>query len=208
MGRRTFVLLALILVPLAAMTGYSLTQEKPVVAMARGMARDYLAFWRAHKYRDVLRLASEESGVEAELLAGIMITESSGRIDAVSSADALGLFQLKMVTAKWRAELMGLPEPTREELLSNAELNARLGADNMAWLLASTDNNVLRSLCIYNAGWGSMHRIVEEAGGWEAWRQRGEESGRSEILSYAKKILKYRDEFRERGLFEIDDHQL
>ena len=208
MRRRTFLFLALILVPSAALLGYGLTRREPVVVLARSMARDYLAFWRARAHREVLLFASRESGVEPELLAAIMITESSGRVDVVSKTGALGLFQVSMTTAKWRAEQLGLPEPTREALLSDAKLNARLGADNMAWLLASNEGDELRALCIYNAGWGTMHKIVEQAGGWSAWQERGERSGKSEILAYAKKVLRYRDEFRQRGLFKLDEDEL
>ena len=208
MRRRTFILLALVLVPLAALAGYSITHREPVVVMARSMARDYLAFWRAREHSEVLLFASEESGVQPELLAAIMITESSGRVDAFSKAKAMGLFQVSMTTAKWRAELLGLPEPTKEQLLSDAKLNARLGADNMAWLLASNSGDELRALCIYNAGWGTMERIVQEAGGWEDWLRRGERSGKSEILNYGKKVLRYRDEFLERGLFTLGEDDL
>lgn len=191
--------------PSAAVAGYNLTHEESVVAAGRSYARDYLAFRRALGQREVLRFASAESGVQAELLAAIMITESSGKVDAYSSAKAMGLFQVTMTTAKWRAQELGLPEPTKQQLLSDAKLNARLGADNMAWLLESTAGDELRSLCIYNAGWGTMERITEEAGGWKAWQERGEKSGKSEILAYAQKVLRYRDEFFERGFLEFND---
>ena len=171
-------------------------------APIRAAARDYLSYRRVLRYRAVLRTAADESGVEPELLAAIMVKESSGKLDAVSNRGAMGLFQLSEITAAWRAETLGLEKPTREQLLSDPLLNARLGADNMAWLLRTFDGDELRALCAYNAGTGTLKKLTDAAGGWEAWRAKGERSGRSEILTYSQRVLRYRDEFRERGLFE------
>jgi soluble lytic murein transglycosylase-like protein len=167
----------------------------------RAAVRDYLTFRRVEKYEDVLRVAALESGVDPSLLAALMIAESSGRVDARSSADALGLFQLTMTSAKWRAAELGLPEPTEEELLSDALLSARLGADNLAWLLGTYDGDVERALCAYNAGARRLKEITEAVGGWGAWREARERSGTSSILAYAHKVLHTRDELRERGFF-------
>ena len=168
----------------------------------RAAAREVVVNHRLSGYRDVLEAASLESGVDVHLLAAIMASESSGRLSAVSSKGALGLFQLSLGTAQWRAELLGLEEPTREELLRNPLLNARLGADTMAWLLDTYDGNEMRALCAYNAGTGRLKQLTDAAGGWEAWRAKGEASGRSEILMYAKRVLRARDEYRTKRLFE------
>lgn len=194
---------ALVLLVIAsAVLGGALLLHSEYEAPIRAAARDYLSYRRVLRYQDVLRAAADESGVEAELLAAIMVSESSGRLDVVSKKGAMGLFQLSEVTATWRAELLGLEKPSREQLLSDPLLNARLGADNMAWLLRTFDGNELRALCAYNAGIGTLKKLTDAAGGWEAWRAKGEASGRSEILAYGKRVLRYRDEFRERGLFE------
>ena len=172
--------------------------EEPVHAWGR----DYLAFRRVEQHRETLVAAGRESGIDPNFLAAVMVAESSGRVGVVSSAGAMGLFQLSKVTAEWRAELMGLEPPTEEQLLSDPLLNARLGANNLNWLLETYDGDELRALCAYNTGARSLKRLGDAAGGWEAWRAKGEASGRSEILNYAKKVLRYRDQFVERGLFE------
>lgn len=167
----------------------------------RAAVRDYLAFRRVDRYEDVLRLAAAESGVEPCLLAAVMLAESSGRLGARSSAGALGLFQLTLASARWRAELCGLPEPTEDELLSDPWLNARLGADHLDWLLETYDGDVERALCAYNAGPRRLKEIVEPAGGWERWRDERTASGTSQILNYAHRVLHYRDELFQRGYF-------
>jgi len=167
----------------------------------RAAVRDYLALRRVEHYEDVLRVAAVESGVDPCLLAALMVVESSGRVGAKSSRGALGLFQLTMVSARWRAQVLGLPEPTEEALLSDPLLNARLGADNLAWLMDTYEGNVERALCAYNAGARRLKELCDEAGGWEAWRSARERTGDSKILAYAYRVLHYRDELRERGHF-------
>lgn len=167
----------------------------------RAAARDYLAHRRVEKHADVLRAASKESGVDPYLLGALMIVESSGRVGARSSQDAFGLFQLKLVSAQWRAQELGLPPPSEEDLLTDPLLNARLGADNLAWLLETYDGDVVRALCAYNAGARRLKEIVDAEGGWEKWNARHERAGDSRILAYAHRVLSYRDELVERGTF-------
>jgi soluble lytic murein transglycosylase len=152
----------------------------------------------------VLLVAAEESGVEAALLAGVMMAESSGRIGVTSRAGALGLFQLSPVTAAERARVLDLPEPTEEQLLSDPLLNARLGAHYFADLLRRFDQNVEAALVAYNRGPTRVRRWIAEAGGYEAWRQTRMDAGGSPLLEYAQRVLRYRDLFRERGTLQPD----
>jgi len=170
-------------------------------APVRAAVRDYLSFQRVEGYEDVLRVAALESDVDPCLLAAVMIVESGGRISVRSSAGALGLFQLSPTSAKWRAQELGLPEPTEEGLLSDPLLNTRLGADNLAWLLRTYDGDVERALCAYNAGARRLKQLTDAAGGWERWREERERAGTSSILAYAHRVLHYRDELLARGFF-------
>jgi soluble lytic murein transglycosylase-like protein len=167
----------------------------------RAVARDYLALRRVDQQRDVLAQAAAEAGLDPCLLAGLMVVESGGRVGAVSKAGAMGLFQLTRTTADWRAMELGLALPTDEELLTDPLLNARLGADNLAWLLATYDGDVERALCAYNAGARKLKELGDAAGGWEAWRALHAERRDSPILAYARRVLAIRDEVRERGTF-------
>jgi len=202
---RTLVLL-LVLVGGGAVTALSWEGAPGKYAhQVEAAVRDHLAYRRVKRYRAELLLAAEESDVDPCLLAGIIVAESSGRVGVVSHKGAMGLFQLSRTTATWRAEELGLPTPTDEQLLSDPLLNARLGADNVAWLLDTFDGDVVRAMCAYNAGARRMKEIAAEEGGWEAWRANHEAAADSDILKHAFKIVRYRDEFRERGLFEQDE---
>ena len=180
--------------------GFSLLSEEggPVVQAAR----DLLAERRALEQRAALELAADESGVDVYLLAGLMISESSGRPDAVSHKGAMGLFQLMPATARWRAEKLGLEPPTDAELLEDPVLNARLGADNLAWLLSLYDDDVEQALVAYNAGPGRLQEFIDEAGSWSAWRGERRSSGDSEIFAYVDRVLRYAAGFRDHDLFD------
>lgn len=170
-------------------------------APVRAAVRDYLSLRRVEQLEDVLRVAALESDVDPCLLAALMITESGGRVDARSSQNALGLFQLTLTSAKWRAQVLGLPEPSEAELLGDPLLNARLGADNLAWLLETYDGDVERALCAYNAGARRMKELGDALGGWQRWKDTHERAGDSAILAYAHRVQHYRDWLRERGFF-------
>jgi soluble lytic murein transglycosylase len=146
-----------------------------------------------------LESAAREAGIEPELAAALMFCESSGRAEAVSGAGALGLFQLMPATAREWAARLGLPEPDHEDLLGDAELNARLGTHYLAWLVERSEGDVERALASYNTGPSRVDRWAEEAGGYAAWREQA--AGRSDVLAHAQKVLGYRDFYRQRGVF-------
>ncbi len=154
---------------------------------------------RVEEHAAIVREAAQESGVDPCLLAGIMYVESRGRVDAVSSADALGLFQLKVAAAGDSAKRLRLPPPTREELLSDPLLNTRLAASHVAWLYRHEGPDLERVLVAYNAGRGRLKEWVRDAGGWTAWRDQRMRDGRSETLQYARDVLDFAARFRERG---------
>jgi soluble lytic murein transglycosylase-like protein len=190
-----------VLLLLSVLGGAGFLAWRETAEPVRAALRDYLAQRRVERHGEALRAAARESGVDPCLLAALMVVESSGRVDARSRTGALGLFQLTPVSARWRAEVLGLPLPSEEELLSDPLLSARLGANNLAWLLDTYDGDVERALCAYNAGARRLKEIVTPEGGWEAWRAKHERAGDSRLLAYAHKVLRLRDELRARGFF-------
>ncbi len=198
------LVLILIFGSIGATVTVLLVRDAPRRAIA-GVVRDYLAEERAREWKDELLFAAAESDVDPYLLAGLMIRESSGRVDARSSVGALGLFQLLPITYNWRAQKLGLPPPTEEQLLSDGLLNARLGANNLRWLLDTYDGDVERSLVAYSLGMGRLKEYCIAAGGWEAWRDERMAAGDSRLLAYAHKIMEYRDAFRAAGILEPED---
>lgn len=160
---------------------------------------------RVESHAEVVRDAARESRVDACLLAGIMYVESRGQVDAVSKADALGLFQLKVAAASDAARRLKLPEPSRDDLLSDPRLNARLAASHVAWLYRHEGPDLERVLVAYNAGRGKLKQLISDAGSFDAWRARRDRDGRSETLAYARDVLRFAERFRERGVIAGSD---
>lgn len=154
---------------------------------------------RVEEHAAIVRQAARESGVDPCLLAGIMYVESRGRVDAVSSADALGLFQLKVAAAGDSAKRLKLQAPTRDDLLSDPLLNTRLAASHVAWLYRHEGPDLERVLVAYNAGRGRLKEWLRDAGGWTDWREMRMRDGRSETLQYARDVIDFAARFRERG---------
>ena len=155
---------------------------------------------RVESHAASIRAAALESRVDPNLLAAIMLAESGGRVDAVSSAGALGLYQLMLPTAVEQARGLGLDDPTRDDLLSDGTLNARLAASYIAWLQRRFDGALEPMLVAYNAGPNRLARWIRDAGGYPAWRAERDAAGNSDVLRYAAKVEHWREVFRERGV--------
>ena len=155
---------------------------------------------RVESHAAAIRAAALESRVDPNLLAAIMLSESGGRVDAVSKVGALGLYQLMLPTAVEQARALGLDDPSEDDLLSDGELNARLAASYIAWLERRYDGRLEPMLIAYNAGPGRLARWIRDAGGYSAWRAERDAAGDSDVLRYAAKVQRFRDVFRERGI--------
>lgn len=176
------------------------TREAP--DFVKGVARDLwsiVGIRRVEGHAAEIRAAAAESGIDPCLLAAVMYAESRGQVDAVSSRGALGAFQLMPSAAGDAASKLGLPEPTREDLLSDALLGARLSASHLAWLIRHEGPDAERVLVAYNAGRTKLRRWLEAEGGYEAWRRSRLDQGGSGTLAYARTVLEMRDRFRQRG---------
>lgn len=153
---------------------------------------------RVESLAETLRSVAQEFDLDPNFLAGVALAESSGRIDAVSDAGALGLFQLMLPTARERARLLGLREPERDDLLSEPALNARLAAAYVRWLSDRYADDGEMVLVAYNAGPGRLDGWIREHGSYDAWR--AGRDGSSPVLAYASRVRRYSDRFSARGV--------
>jgi soluble lytic murein transglycosylase len=83
--------------------------------------------------------------------------ESLYRSDAVSTADARGLMQLQIETARRTARQFGRPTPTATAL-SDPAVNVVLGAAHLKELLDRFGGQLPLALAGYNAGPGAAQR--------------------------------------------------
>jgi soluble lytic murein transglycosylase-like protein len=111
--------------------------------------------------------AAEESGLgDPNLLLALVNYESKGNPAAVSTADAVGLTQLKPAAAKDAARSLGRPDPDAAELLDPAT-NLLLGAAYLKLLVDRYGGDVDVALAAYFKGPG----WVANLGGVEGTRR-------------------------------------
>jgi soluble lytic murein transglycosylase-like protein len=153
---------------------------------------------QVESHAETIRRAADEQRIDPCLLAAMMYVESRGDPQAISDKGALGLFQLMPSSAGDAARRLKLPAPTREALLSDPLLNARLAASHLRWLIKNDGPDLERVLVAYNAGRGRLQQWERDAGGWRAWRAAHRSD--SDALAYAQQVLDFRERFQERGV--------
>jgi soluble lytic murein transglycosylase-like protein len=134
--------------------------------------------------------------LEPALLYSLVRQESRFEPEARSVSNALGLMQLKLVTARDMARELRLPAPG-EPALFDPGTNVRLGVRYLEKLLRRFEGDTAAALCAYNAGARTL------GAGWRALLERGgdallcELAANNDAREYAKKILAGRQAYRE-----------
>jgi soluble lytic murein transglycosylase len=128
-----------------------------ISAAARlGIFNDYELLYPRPFDREV-RAAARATGLPESLVYAVIRQESLFRVDARSSADALGLMQLLPETARRTAAGAGLAAPSRNDLLQPA-INVKLGSTFLRGLLVRADGQWPIAIAGYNAGPGAARR--------------------------------------------------
>jgi len=104
-----------------------------------------------------LRAASDEQGIDIELLQALIATESGFDPAAVSPKGAVGLMQIMPATAQ-RYGLTGDRKLPVEKKLTDPRTNVRLGARYLGDLLKMFPGQLELALAAYNAGEGAVQR--------------------------------------------------
>jgi soluble lytic murein transglycosylase len=117
-----------------------------------GMADSWQAVMdRVARYAPLADRAARDEGVPLPLVLAVVSTESGGRAEAVSSADAVGLMQLRAGTAQDMARARSEPEP----VLTDPATSLRLGTRYLALQLRRFEGRPRGrelALAAYNAG--------------------------------------------------------
>ncbi|MDZ4772702.1 MAG: lytic transglycosylase domain-containing protein [Planctomycetota bacterium] len=197
-GERRFALVLLVLS--AALFLFTGVVEGPKVVR---QVWSNVGVKRVEAHAGIVCAAAAEAGLDPSLLAGLMYVESRGNSEAVSHKGALGLFQLMPSAASDSAKRLRVDPPTREQLLSDPLLNARLAASHLSWLYRTEGPDWERVLVAYNAGRGTLAKMIKAEGGWSNWREKHARKQDSETLTYAQEVLDFADRFRRRGVVVV-----
>jgi len=95
-----------------------------------------------------------------ELAYGLVRSESAFRVDAVSTAGAVGLSQLMPSTAAGQAKALGIARYDLKKPKDNLEI----GLEYFACLLDRAGGKPLRAMMAYNAGYGRLKTWIAESG--------------------------------------------
>ncbi|HMJ11075.1 MAG TPA: transglycosylase SLT domain-containing protein, partial [Polyangiaceae bacterium] len=141
-------------------------------AVARGLLSDWLARWPAgdwvrawelafpRPYRPWIEAATKKNGIPESLAYAVMREESAFDPEAESPADAHGLMQLIVPTAREFARPLGLPYDPRS--LKRPYVNVALGCRVLGKLTTRFPKNPLLAIPAYNAGPGRPVRWLKE----------------------------------------------
>ena len=102
--------------------------------------------------------AAERHDIEPDIAYGLVFTESTFRLKAVSHVGARGLTQLMPRTAQWLDPSVNISD------LYNADKNLDLGFKYLRQLIDKYDGNVENALTAYNRGPGTVDRILDRGG--------------------------------------------
>ncbi len=141
-------------------------------AVARGLITDWLGRWPAgdwvkawelafpRPYHALVQRESKQTGVPETLIYAVMREESAFDPHAESPANAYGLMQLIVPTARLYARRLGLPYNARA--LERPAVSITLGSHALAKLGARFSSNPLLAIPAYNAGPGRPRRWLKQ----------------------------------------------
>jgi soluble lytic murein transglycosylase len=126
-------------------------------------ADDWLDAWKLAfpaPYADIVEREAKRTGQNPALIYAIMREESAFDPDAESAADAYGLMQLILPTAKTMARPLGLPFDRAS--LKRPSVNVALGSSVLAKYAAAFPENPLLAIPAYNAGPSNPKRWLRD----------------------------------------------
>lgn len=104
-------------------------------------------------YRDVLKVRSEQMGLDEAWVYGLIRQESRFIADIKSRVGASGLMQLMPATAKWVASKLGLKD-WRWSQVTDVDTNVNLGTYYLRHVYDTLDSQPVLASAAYNAGPG------------------------------------------------------
>ena len=182
--RRIAMLVGVALASVAAVVAVSGTFDKAVTELRLPLRHD-----------DIIRQQASEKGLPADLIAGIIYTESRF-IPQTSSAGAQGLMQILPSTADYIAGLSGGTQFEQGDL-ANPQINIAYGTYYLKYLMKKYRGSEVLSLAAYNAGEGKVDEWLAGAAATGETFQAAKHIPFPETRHYVERVLSARDQYRE-----------
>ena len=145
--------------------------------------------WRAaypEAFRTEVKKSATKNGIPAGLLSAFMREESGFQPHLESWANAIGLTQLLIPTAKQYAKGTGIR--VNSKTLREPAKNLTIGSRYMAHLMKRFSNHPALAIAAYNAGEGSVSKWLNERGDWPQ-DEFQEDIPFGEARGYSKRVL-------------------
>ena len=140
----------------ALASGWGWHEQAIALASSQSVFNDYVLLY-PRPFDNEVAAAARDANVPIDLVYGVVRQESLYRADAVSSANAMGLMQMQIDTARRTARRFGKSVPSSDDLF-NPAINTDLGAAHLRELLDRFDGQVPVALAAYNAGPNAARR--------------------------------------------------
>ncbi len=132
------------------------------------------------KHKNLVAKYANIYDLNEELVLSLINVESSFDENALSNAGAMGLMQILPSTAMEIAPKIGLNDFKPNDLY-NPEININIGCYYLRYLLNLFENDEVKALCAYNAGFNRVYEWLDEKG-------KLTEIAYKETRNYVKKI--------------------
>jgi len=140
--------------------GWGWYDQAIAAASAQHVFNDYVLLY-PRPFDTQVKEAARLAQLAPELIYGVLRQESLYRADAVSSANARGLMQLELDTARRTAHQWNRPKPHLADLF-DPSTNTVLGAARLRTLLDQFDGQLPLALAGYNAGAHAVTRWLPD----------------------------------------------
>lgn len=141
-----------------------------------------------YPYKDLIVEYAGARKLDPNLVAGVILSESSFKADAKSQKGAVGLMQLMPRTASWIAE-QTQEQPFSLESLNDPEINIKFGTWYLQSLEKEFEGNEVLMLAAYNAGRGNVKEWMAKYN-WDMNFSDMDQIPFNETRRYVKKALK------------------
>ena len=139
---------------------YQLAVRERHDTLLQPAGEDQRAVWTAlfpRPYASTVSEAAAREGIPEELVYSVMRKESNYKPSVVSSADAIGLLQLIVPTARANAAEIGI-KPLERNMLFDPNVNIPVATHYLAKLVAHYKGQAVLAVSAYNAG---EHKVDE-----------------------------------------------
>lgn len=158
-----------------AKAGYNHVISEQLSEKAQNKSKTALKSGLKAEYQTLIQNWSKKYNLDPLLVEAVIMVESKGKADTISSSEDYGLMQINKINHEWLGKKFGFSD------FLNPNNNIHAGCYLLKSALKQTDNNLNHALMVYNMGY---------SGAKNAW-----DEGR-DSTEYSKKVIAKYSKFK------------